>query len=189
MPVTPNASTDELDSPFFLANEEICQSFDQFIVSNGGETRGKYNAFSYNVLGKVKHPNKWEFNIKKSTFTSGSLLLSSKYQSLHVASIWTAQDLESECPNFKIRPKKWFDFAKVGMFNNLNWLSDKKTYVIKCQNPNHSLIVNLSGTLSELLEQKRVWEIQYSNSVLKIELRSESTHTSIIEKLLVENYA
>jgi hypothetical protein len=189
MPVLPNASPDELNSPFFIANKEICQSFDQFIVANKGETHGNYNAFSYNVLGKVKHPNKWEFNIKKSSFTSGNLLLSSKYQCLHVASIWTAKNLKSDCPKFKIRPKKLLDFVKIGMFKNWNRLSTYNQYVIKSELPNHKLIINLFKLLGELLDFEKVWEIQYQNSELRIELRSESTHTSIIEKLLKENYS
>lgn len=188
MPVSPNAAPSELSSPFFIENEKICHSFDEFIVAKNGETRGKYNAFSYNVIGKVRHPNKWEFRIQKSSFTSGNLLLSSKYQSLHVASIWTAKILKSDCPNFYIRKKKTFDFLKMALSRNWNFLLDNGKYVIKCADPNHELINDLKGKLGNLFELQRVWELRFENSELKIEIRSESTHTEIIEKFLVENY-
>lgn len=189
MPVKPNAATDELDSPYFKTNEKICQSFDQFIIAQNGETRGTYNAWSYNVLGKVRHPNKWEFRIKKSTFTSGNLLLSSKYQSLHVASTWTAQNLDSSCPSFKIRKPKFLDGFLISISKNLTWLDSSKNYVLKCTEPNNELISDLKTMLKPLFKDKLIWDLHYEKPVLSIELRSESTHTSLIEKLLAKNYA
>lgn len=189
MPVTPNAAPGELDSPFFIANEEICQSFDQFIVSNGGETRGKYNAFSYNVLGKVRHSNKWEFRIKKSTFTSGNLLLSSEYQNLHIASIWTARSLQSDCPDFLIRRNKFLDGIRISFSKKWNWFTHDKRYVIRCRNRDHNLIKDMKDILKHLFDVDCVWEVHYNNPVLIIDLRANSSHTATIEKLLAKNYA
>ena len=184
MPIKHNASPDEQTSSYFRANEGICQSFDAFIVASGGETRGTYNAWSYNVLAKVRHPYKWEFRIKKATYTSGNLLLSLKYQSLHVASIWTARNMEVDCPAFHIRKRKSLDSLSVFLFGKYYWLSEHKSYLIKSRNPDHPLIQQLKVILKDLLETEKVWNIEFNNPVLSIEIRSENTHTKTIEKLL-----
>ena len=185
MPITPNASPDEFNSPFFLANEKICQEFDTFILNHKGETRGKYHAFSYQVLGKIRHPEKWEFRIKKASFTSGNLLISTKKQSLFVSSKWTAKNFKSNCPKFLIRRKKRWDFLKVSSSKKKwSWFQGNRKYVIKTKDSQNEIVINLSEQLSKLFESNEIWRINLSENELKIELRSEELHLDIIEKLI-----
>jgi hypothetical protein len=188
MPISPNAAPDELDSPFFIKNEEVCRTFDEFIISLDGETRGNYNAFSYNILGEIRHPNEWEFNIKKSSFTSGNLLLSSKYQSLNIASKWTAKNLPSDCPEFFIRRKRFTDSFITSGSKKSNWLSTSQRYVIKPQEPSHYFIKELEVKIKDLIRSGQVWEVRYENNMLSIDLRTDQIHTGIIKDLIQKTY-
>jgi len=185
MPVVHNASPDEFDSPFFIANQKICEEFDTYIVGKNGETRGKYNSYSYSVLGKIRHPQKWEFEIKKASYTSGNLLLDSKYQSLHTASFWRAKKLETDCTYFKIRRKKRWDFLLLIIFPKI-WRkhSSQGKYVIKSNHPDHDFIFKLNLILKKLFDSNKIWEIEFENSELEIDLRSAELHTEIIDELL-----
>jgi hypothetical protein len=79
-------------------------------LSKNGQTKGKHNAWSYIVSGKTPLNKEWHVTIKKSTFTSGNLLLSSEYQSLQFEERWIAKNFISDCPTFKIAKSKWSDF-------------------------------------------------------------------------------
>lgn len=172
-----------------LISSRMKKSANQFITSMGGETVGTYNAWSYRVIGKINHPNQWEFLLKKSTFSSGNLLLSSEYQNLHIASIWIARNLPSNCSTFLIRKKKVGDGLKIALSRNWNWLSVKKRYLIYSKSPEHTLIEDIQYLLKHLLKLENLWEVRYENPILSIEVRSENSYTSTIEKLLTKNYS
>lgn len=102
MAIIADASFDEQTSPFYLENKRICDEFESYILSKSGQTKGKYNAWSYIVTGKLPVNKQWYITIKKSTFTSGNLFLSSEYQSLQIESKWFSKNFISDCPHFKI---------------------------------------------------------------------------------------
>ncbi len=183
MPFVSNAGTSELDSPFFIQNSEICQRFDDFIVSFGGETRGKYNAFSYSGVGKIPHPNKWEFRIAKASFTSGDLILSSKYQSLQHATLWIARNLDKNIQEFIIRRMKWYDVLFL-RFQKKSQQFGVSKYVLTSSIAQSDLLDNLKTILHNLFEKDEIWEITFKESTLKIESRSEFLNTEIMEKLI-----
>lgn len=171
-----DASSDELTSPYYIQNKMICEEFEQFILRNNGTVKGKFNAWSYVVYGKIPHQNKWEFKIKKSTYTSnGNLLLSSKKQSLQATSIWFAKIFETDCSNFLIEKSKWYKQSK-----KIN-----SYYSIQSKTPNHPLIKSMLKIIAPIFEAKNIWRISYKNNELKIETRSEKLELNIIEQLLI----
>ena len=102
MSIVSNAASDELDSPFFIENEKLCKKWEAYILEKGGKIKGLYNSWSFNLHSKVKSKNTWLIDIKKATYTSGNLLLSSKYQSLAETLTFTADFKETDCENFYI---------------------------------------------------------------------------------------
>ena len=184
MPIIPNAGPNELSSPFFKKNKESCEKFLKFIESLGGEVNGRYNAFSYHLLGKVKRKNQWNLRFKKSSYSSGSLLLSSKYQSLSFVSEWFADDIMLNCPKFKIRKKNKFDFIKKYIFSNLWKLKEHENYIIECVESDNFYIFNLNEILSSLYEGGKVYEITYEKKKMTISLRTEGIHEKEILKII-----
>ena len=107
MIIKPDTSTNEYSSPFFKLNENFCLEFENFIMKKNGEVKGKYNAWSYIIYGKIRTPKTWTLKYKKSTFTStGNLFLSSKSQSLLVLVEWATKRIENSNSDFKIRKKR-----------------------------------------------------------------------------------
>ena len=189
MPIKPNAAPDEVESDFYIANERICKEFEAFFEELGGETKGAYNAFSYNAIARVKHPLKWTFQIKKSTYAATSIWLNSNYQGLLVACLWKAHDLRSDCPGFYIRKGKFFDFIKINLSKNWYWFDRQGKYVMNTSEPNHALIKQVKEFTKDLLNSKKVWEINYSfsDTQLSIDLRSDMLHLNTIKRLLDES--
>jgi len=107
MIIKPDASSDEYSSPFFKLNEKFCSEFESFIAEKNGKVKGKYNAWSYAIYGKIREPKAWTLKYKKSTFSSsGNLWLSSKSQCLLVLAEWTTKRIENSNSDFQIRKKK-----------------------------------------------------------------------------------
>ncbi len=173
MPVKTNGTDIEKNFPFFLRNMDTCQAFDRFIIENNGETRGTYNAWSYLVVGKIRHENNWQFGIKKATYTSGNLLLSSKYQNLHYAQQFKADILESPREDFLIRKKKYFDFIRIALNPKLSWFDKGQHYIIKRGKDYNQFQETLCSLLSTLFSSKEVFSISYKNSKLIIDLRCD----------------
>lgn len=123
-------TTDEESSPFYLANKAICEDYENFIEELNGQVRGVYNAFSFQVLAKVKGKTNWTFELKKSTFSSGNLLLSSKAQSILEVALWSSDDLTQNLPKFTIRKSHWTDWIKNKFNSDIFKLHGFKGYRI-----------------------------------------------------------
>ncbi|MCB0399257.1 MAG: hypothetical protein KDD26_06450 [Winogradskyella sp.] len=175
-----NASPSELSSPFYEANKEFSLTFEKFIKENGGIAEGKYNAWSYSVVGKIDIAKEWVLKYKKSTLTSGNLLLSSKTQNLFVASVWKTHKIKGE--EFIIRKKKFKDsFSKV-LNSKFKGLEDYKKYTLISKNKSKS-ISDLIAILRPLLISGEAYQITNKEKELVIELRTEKHNFDIFKKL------
>lgn len=174
----------ELDSPFYLENELICKTFETFISSLGGEVNGKYNAWSYHVIGRIKRRHEWIFQIKKATYSSGNLILSSASQNLHLAAIWKCKNLQSAQPDFQIHERRRFDWIKKLVNKNIRNFSSYPQFVIQSKTDNHPIVDPLIEVLSELFKHHEVFSISYKKCELIIELRTDKLNEPLIEKLI-----
>ena len=181
MPIKPDAAFDEQTSPFYLENKKTCDEFESFVLEKNGQTKGKYNTWSYIATGKIPHDKQWYITIKKTTLTSGNLILSSDYQSLKYYGRWSAKNFTSECPSFKIAKSKSSDFI---LNSKAKEITTNKAYSITCINNKHKLILELLTILETLFSLNEIWEIVYSNNELTIDYRSVNTYFSTIDKIL-----
>jgi len=185
MAIVSNATPDEKFSPFYIRNEKFCKEFELFIASYNGKVKGKYNAYSYLVIGKIAKSTNWELVYKKSTYsTTGNLWLSSKKQSLFVSVDWKTRRLGTSNSDFIIRKKHFFDFLKLITKKNLTLLNLNKIYVIETKNNNSKLISKLFSILENLFLSKEIHQIIHKNDELIISLRSEKHHFTIFKELL-----
>lgn len=178
MAIECNASLDEYSSPFFEENKRFCDRIEEFGLQYGGEVKGKFNAWSYIVYGKIDRPSNWNLKYKKASYTSGNLLLSSKYQSLLNLVEWS-KFIGNKDDGLIIRKRKLWDFA-----NNSRRLICSNNYVINIEDSIPLWVENMIEILRLLFEMNEVYKIQINKGVLKIELRTEKHHFKIFEKLL-----
>jgi len=187
MAIKPNASPDEISSPFYKANEEFCSEFENYIASKNGKVKGNYNAWSYLIFGKVSTPKNWDLTYQKSTFTStGNLLLSSEYECLLVLAKWETQRKGTHNTEFKIRRKTRVDFIKLLLKKTLSKLDLSEKYVIEIKGNKSQLISKLTELLKSLFISGEIYEIDYRNDKLKIELRTKKHHFDLFDKLTTE---
>ncbi|MAB49009.1 MAG: hypothetical protein CMC05_10295 [Flavobacteriaceae bacterium] len=178
--IVSNASPSEQSSPFYEVNKKFCLTFEEFIQKNKGVCEGKYNAWSYLIVGKINTPKEWVLKYKKSTLTSGNLLLSSKTQNLFVSSVWKTHGLENE--KFIIRKKKPKD-SLFKIFNSkFKALENLKKYILISKNKSKS-ISDLTTILRPLLISGEVYHISNNNKELVIELRTDKHYFDIFKKL------
>ena len=184
MIIKPNASQDEFSSPFFKKNEEFCSKFEEFITGKNGKVKGQYNAWSYIIYGKVSNPKNWTLKYKKSTFSSGNLLLSSKSQNLFVMAEWATERIESQNSEFHIRKKTKMDFIKLLLNKKMSKFGNLNDYIIESNGNESQLITKLTKILETIFKSGKIYSIDYRNGKLKIELRTEEHHFDIFNELV-----
>lgn len=187
MKIKPNASPDEISSPFFKSNEKFCFDFESFIYSKNGEVKGNYNAWSYLIFGKISNPKHWNLTYQKSTFTStSSLFLLSKRQNLLVLAKWETKNKVAPNSEFTIRKKTGIDFFKKLVNTSLHELDFSKKYILEIPKEKSRLCFKIIETLRPLFLSKEIYRIEHKNDTLKIEMRTEKHHFEMFEKLISE---
>ena len=186
MKIKPNAAPDELTSPFYKFNEEFCSIFERYIATKNGKVKGNYNASSYLIFGKISNPTNWNLKYKKSTLSSGNLLLSSKHQNLLVIAEWETERKGTHNSEFTIRKKTKTDFFKKMVNNSISELDFSDQYILKVKDNKSRLISKLIDLLKELFLSGEIYKIDHRNDKLKIEMRTEKHHFEVFDKLITE---
>ncbi|MEO1031446.1 MAG: hypothetical protein AAFX55_08570 [Bacteroidota bacterium] len=185
MKIKSNAAPIELTSPFFEENKTFCSKFESYIASKNGKVKGKYNATSYLVFGKIPSPKTWELIYKKATYTStGNLLLSSKRQNLLVMAKWETHFKGYNGTAFKIRRRKRLDVLRFLFSKRLSKLHNHSNYVISNKGDTPKFFKNLTSVLQPLFNSKELYKTDFVNEKLTIELRSKQQHFDIVDQLL-----
>jgi len=165
MPIESNAAPDELDSPFYLKNEELCQKWEKYIIKKGGEEKGSYNAWSLNFISKVKGEHEWLINVKKATFTSGNLLLSSKKQNLQEILTFKSVFENTGCKDFCI---------------------SRSMFKRKVQN--HQFYRQIEELIKEGINDKSLFEAKFKNSELTIIFHHKNDWFEMADRILAFEY-
>jgi len=180
MKIKSNASPQEINSPFHQANEKFCHDFERFIESKKGKIRGRYNAWSYLIEGKINTSKPWDLLYKKATFSGGSIWFSSKYQNLLVLAEWKCTGFDTNDTSFFVRRKKFLDILNP----SFSQLDNHKKYVIRSKRKNSKVFLKLQNILAPLFESKEIYKINLKDNILSIELRSEEHHFDIFNQLI-----
>lgn len=173
-----------MTSPFYAKNKEFCTKIERFITSKKGRVDGTYNAWSYTILGTISAPKNWTLKYKKATFSSGNILLSTKYQNVLVSAQGETTRTETPSSGFVIRKKRNSDALKRMFNKSLSTFDASGNYILKSDNQTSEWIHELKSTLSPLLKSGEIYEIEYRNKRLKIEMRTENHHFDIFNQLL-----
>lgn len=184
MKIKSNGSPDEISSPFFITNKEFCYQFENYIASKNGKVKGKYNAWSFLVFGKISKPKNWNLMYKKASFTSGNIFLSSEYQSLLVLAEWETERKGTHNSEFLIRKKTRFDFFRIPLSKSLSTLDVSNKYVIKAKGSKPKLLTELIGILKNLFVSEEIYKVVHANEKLRIELRTDKHHFEVLDKLI-----
>ncbi|WP_456437137.1 hypothetical protein [Psychroserpens sp.] len=185
MKIKSDADPEELTSPFYKANQNFCSEFESFISTKNGKVKGKYNAWSYIIYGKISNPKNWDLLYKKSTFSStGNLFISSKKQCLLVLSEWSTKIPGNHNSTFKIRKRTKFDFIKLLLNKNLAKLKESNNYIISSNGHLPKKFKEIINVLESLFLSKEVFTIEFKNDKLTVGLRSEEHHFDIFNKLI-----
>ncbi|MCG2431603.1 hypothetical protein [Aequorivita xiaoshiensis] len=187
MKIKPNASSNEMSSPFYKMNENFCADFENYIAKKNGKVKGNYNAWSYQIFGKIYAPKNWNLMYKKATYTSsGNLLLSSKHQSLLVVAEWETERKGTHNSEFLIRKKTHTDCLKKFVNNSVSNLNLSEKYILETKNSTSQLIFKLTEILKDLFLSEEIYKIDHRNDKLKIEMRTDKHHFEIFERLITE---
>lgn len=187
MKIKPNASSDELSSPFYKMNEEFCSDFENYIANKNGKVKGNYNAWSYQISGKINSPKNWNLMYKKATFTStGNLLLSSESQTLLVVAQWQTERKGTHNSEFQIRRKTSTDFFRKISNKSLSDFDLSDKYILEIKNSKPPMMAKLTEILKSLFLSGEIYRIDHRNDKLTIEMRTEKHHFGIFDKLISE---
>lgn len=179
------ASPNEKSSPFYKKNEEFAYTFEKYIASKGGFVKGRYNAWSYYIIGKFTGSEKWILRYKKSSFTIiHSFLHRSKKQGLLVLSEWETERKSQQNSNFLIRKRKRLDFIRLLLNSSLSKLEVSNSYLVKQKKESSLLLTSLISCLSPLFITGEIYRVSLKKNLLKIELRTDKHHFEVLETIL-----
>lgn len=165
MPIEPNAAPDELDSPFFKKNEDICTKWERYILKKGGKTKGSYNAWSFVFMSKVKIKKQWIITVKKATYSGGNLLLSSKRQNLQEILTFKTVFKNTGCKNFCISRS-----------------------IFKRRERNHPFFKQIEHLVKEGINDRSLYQVQFKNSELTIIFHHKNDWFEMADKVLTFEY-
>lgn len=184
MKIKSNATPSETFSPFFEKHQTFCHTFERFIASKNGKVKGTYNAWTYLVEGRITTPQSWSLLYKRSVFSGASIWLSSTYQNLFVKGEWVTTFSDMTHCSFKIRKRKRIDFLRSIFNKKIMRLPSIDNYVIVSEESNTEFISKLTILLAPLFLSNEVYKITFNEQKLVIDLRTESHHFDVFEKLI-----
>ncbi|MFT5824308.1 MAG: hypothetical protein ACI8ZM_005575 [Crocinitomix sp.] len=187
MAIESNGSPGELDSPFYLENKAFCEDFEAYILDIGGVTTGAYNAWSYNVKGRVDAPLRWIFQLKKATYSGAVLLVSSKKQCLQFWTIWKCKDLKTDLPDFHIRKRKFGDVGRA-LSKRVNKFKGSSEYMIITDHSDHPIANRLHFMLAHFFSDQSLLKITYESNELIIQIDTEQILKNKFKELIEEKF-
>jgi hypothetical protein len=165
MPIESNAASDELDSPFYKKNEELCKKWEQYILEKSGQVKGSYNAWSFHLMSKVKGKKEWLINVKKATFTSGNLLLSAKKQNLQEILTFKSICKDTGCKDFCICNS-----------------------IFKRKKQDHPFYKQIEDLVKDGINDQSLYEVRFKNSELSIVFHYKNEWFEMADKILAFEY-
>lgn len=166
MPVVSNAAPDELDSPFYIANEKLCKEWEEYILARDGQINGRYNAWSFSIKSKVKSNHTWLIDVKKATYSSGNLWLSSEYQNLQENLTFTTNIKNTGCKDFYIGKS-----------------------IFKRQSRRHKFYDQITELVKIGLDDKSLFEVKFKDSRLTIVFHHKNDWFYMADKILAFDQA
>ena len=171
-----NAASDELDSPFYQKNEETCKKWEHFTHQNNGTISGTYNAWSYKLFVKFEQPNTCKITVSKATYSSGNLLLSSKYQNRQEHLVFHMKVASKS--SFMIKRASWRELLTQRQSLQAN------PYYSIFGKVDKVILTEIVSILSSLFESKRVNEVHLKDGILNIKLNDSNGNLDIIHSLI-----
>lgn len=159
------ATPDELDSPFYIKNRDLCTSWEKYILERGGKITGSYSPSAYIIKAKVKIHKTWVIDVKKASYTSGNLLLSSKYQNLQELLTFQTLIKNSGCYDFYI-----------------------KNGEIRQGQSKHPLFQSILDLLIDGFKNNSLYEVRFEKEVLSIVFHHQNDWFEMVDKILQFRY-
>lgn len=160
MPIVSNAAPDELNSPFYKKNEDLCNQWEKYILGKEGEVNGVYNSMSFVIKAKVTSYKTWDIDIEKDTIGDGHYWLTSKHRGNKETAIYQTI-LSTACSNFKIQ--------KSG---------------IRVRGKKHQLAQAIYDLVKPAIENDSLHEVRFKKQKLSIVLYRKNDWFEFTERLL-----
>lgn len=172
MTITTNASYDQLNSPYYLENQQLGQLWEEFSSAYNGNIKGTYNAWSCRYQIELTSSNPIKIEIEKSTFSGGNLLLSSKYQNLK--EVLTISIPVHEKEHFQIDKSAWYQITRKKVLDSDYKLKGKRSPVAE-------QVVQLT---KPFIKKNLINSISCSNGILEIKIRHQNSNTEFVKNAI-----
>ncbi|MGV6861901.1 MAG: hypothetical protein ACWA41_09020 [Putridiphycobacter sp.] len=183
MGIESNATSSEKNSSFYLNNENTCKKLEQFVESYKGKISGKYNASSYFVKAKIILPKEWIIEIKKSSLTSGNLLLDSNYQSVLVYSKWQTKINSKSTQNFYLT-KSNFGLKIKSFFNPKINIHLQQSDLIGYNISNNKVAAEILEIIQPIITTDKISHVSLKDNLLVFKINSDELYLNELKNLI-----
>ena len=159
------ASSEETSSPLYIQYKEVCQNWEHFIVSKGGEIEGTYSASSYQMEGKVKVEKMWHVEIEKEAAPKGRKRISSTTPKAKESITLTTTIEDTDCEKFYI-----------------------KNGVAKRGQSNHDFYRSILRLLMEEFSTSDIYEVYFEDDMLTFVIHFKNNRFNMFDAVLDYTY-
>ncbi len=174
MAIISEAAPDELSSPFYKKNMEICLKWEKFFEELGGKSHGSVTSWAYLVQGQIESGLSWQIKVSKSYYAN-----SRWHASLNVIEILEMKTLLPRAGDqeFKIRHGYLFDLFK----RKKRLVMNKKYCLFGQTNP---IVEYLISYLGEAFVSNQVNFITLKENELHISLDTYNNNFDVVKRLI-----
>lgn len=159
MSISPNTSPDELNSEYYLKNKATCEAWEDLVYKYNGRIKGNYNSWSFFIRSIVKINQEWTIDIDKSTYSGGSLWLTSRFQNLKERVV--------------LRTRVSMDISELRI----------KKGVLERGKEEHLVLEQIKELAPEIFDIEYL-DIEINDGILEIVIQYHIDCTELVEKLI-----
>lgn len=169
------------DSPFYWKHVEVCEALEKYVEDKGGRSFCDASAWALLFKGKIEGNPEAAIKLKKSTMTSGALLISDPRR-VFLQTKLDVKGLRIYDVDFVLRKKKVFEFLN----GKSKPLENYPSYRLVSEKQPSRKLVALIEVLAEFFQSLKVDSIKYNSrsDVLEIDVRELITDRAIFDKIL-----
>ncbi|RRO20137.1 hypothetical protein [Flavobacteriaceae bacterium 14752] len=186
MSIKSEATKDEKSSPFYKNNKKFCKNVEDFVLDKEGNVHGYYNAWSYHIVAEVFTPQKWRLIYKKSTFSSGHILLNSKSQNIRSTLTWETMTQFKKNEYFIIKKRNILKYLSFNIKKQPEFNLPRK-YSFKGNIKDFKTVDNIIHILDKAFINYEIEKVHLKNKILIIKIANRNTLLNVFEKLLYLN--
>ena len=188
MPIESKATWDELDSPFYIENKRIAESWEEFAACFNAQSTGAYNAYAFKVRSTINIRMMWNLEVSRSHYNLAPQVRSLSTEFNKKLSV---VDLVVLCTNQIPNQIKPFKIKRQNLLSSLFQIGLPTVFSAKYRvfgkGRNDPFTVTIQQLLEQEIRQEKLFQAELKNGELEIRISDSLDCFSTVRSILRTN--